>query len=384
MSVFQHLHGADLFGSGLGARFFNGLGIRIRIQGRGSRQGESHIQQIGAASVGSGLVDCLVDFLRRVFTRYGRVGLFLHFADAGSLGQGFADGLVHIPAVGGVQRFPYVIFHQIHGLHGGVGNVSGLGCLCIACGDESVNSEEACFLIFVIFLVLVPEGFYFLFSGIRLGAEGAFFQEGGVDCNLLTVGFCYSFGKTGLHGDTPGQHILDALQADGVFHQPAQQFLLKLFTHVAAHGNEIIVFLGVENAFIVLELWNIANGIVNFRGAGSQAQAPRLPADNAAVGQESRVGIICFQQMAEFAQVFFRAEIVLKQRTEGGRERESHGQAGPAHIVIILFPVRFPVHGNESLLEHAGQGAAAYVPADEHEAHKHQGHGCHDDDCMFT
>ena len=31
LSVFQHLHGADLFGSGLGARFFNGFDIpRVR------------------------------------------------------------------------------------------------------------------------------------------------------------------------------------------------------------------------------------------------------------------------------------------------------------------------------------------------------------------
>ena len=91
-----------------------------------------------------------------------------------------------------------------------------------------------------------------------------------------------------------------------------------------------------------------------------------------------------YNPTAKFPQAFFRAEIVLEQRAEGGREGESHGQAGSAHAVVILFSVRLAVHGNEGLLEHAGQGAAAYVPADEHEAHKHQGHGCHDDDCMFT
>ena len=232
--------------------------------------------------------------------------------------------------------------------------------------------------------MLVPEGFDFLFSRVRLGTEGALFQEGGVDRDLLAVGLRHGFGKAGFHGNAAGQHILDAHQADGVFHQAAQQFLLKLLAHVAAHGNEIVVLPGVEDALLILEFGNVADGVVNLRSIGRQAQPAPPPADDAAVGQESGVGIIRFQQVAEFPQAFFRAEIVLEQWAEGGREGESHGQAGSAHAVVILFSVRLAVHGNEGLLEHAGQGAAAYVPADEHEAHKHQGHGCHDDDCMFT
>lgn len=155
----------------------------------------------------------------------------------------------------------------------------GLGALGISFRSEGIYGEEAGFLISVVLLVLVPERLDFLFTGVCLGAEGALFQEGGVDRDLLVFRFRHGLGKIGFHGSAAGDDILNAHQAHGVSHQAAQDFFLELLALVAAHGNEIVVLLGIEHALVIQEFRNVADGFVNLRIAGGEAQAFRLPAD---------------------------------------------------------------------------------------------------------
>lgn len=111
----------------------------------------------------------------------------------------------------------------------------------------------------------------------------------------------------------PGHDVLNAHQAHGVPHQAAQDFFLELLALIAAHGNEIVILLGVEHALVIQKFRDVADGLVNLRIAGGEAQAFRLPADDAAVGQKGGIGITGLQQVADIPQILFRGKVVLNQ-----------------------------------------------------------------------